>query len=148
MVKKKFIQRRCVRKVPCSSLARSPRATILAVLSSRGSSSSSFSLLASLSLGVREASVVEKAPPSRTSTPVPYLRKDKDPGATPAVNLISVPSIDAASMDADLIILSSDSEDEVDWEALIAEDEINWEALASEDDDDVESVDSWSLSRI
>jgi hypothetical protein len=51
-------------------------------------------------------------------------------------------------MDADLIILSSDSEDEVDWEALIAEDEINWEALASEDDDDVESVDSWSLSRI
>jgi hypothetical protein len=51
-------------------------------------------------------------------------------------------------MDADLIVLSSSSEDKVDWEALVAEDEINWEALAGEDDDNVESVGSWSPSRI
>jgi hypothetical protein len=101
-----------------------------------------------LSLGVREASVVEKAPPARTSTPVPSLRKDEDPGAARVVNLISVPPIDATSVDVDLIILSSSSEDEVDWEALVAEDEIDWEALAGEDDDDIESVGSWSPSRI
>jgi hypothetical protein len=98
-----------------------------------------------LSLGVQEASVVEKALPASTSTPVPSLRKDEDLGATPAVNLISV---DATFVDADLIILSSSSEDEVDWEALIAEDEIDWEALIGKDDDDVESVGSWSPSRI
>jgi hypothetical protein len=46
-----------------------------------------------------------------------------------------------------LIALSSDSEDEVDWEALITEDEVDWEVLATEDDD-VESVGSWSPSRI
>jgi hypothetical protein len=101
-----------------------------------------------LSLGVREALVVEKAPPARTSTPVPSLRKDEDLGAAPAVNLASVPPIDAASMDVDLIVLSSGSEDEVDWEALVTEDEIDWEALTDEDDDDVESVGSWSPSRI
>jgi hypothetical protein len=57
--------------------------------------------------------VVEKAPPARTSMPVPSLRKDEDPGAAPMVNLASVPPIDATSMDVDLIILSSGSEDEV-----------------------------------
>jgi hypothetical protein len=36
------------------------------------------------------------------------------------VNLISVPPVDA-----NLIVLSSGSEDEVDWEALIAEDEVH-----------------------
>jgi hypothetical protein len=46
-----------------------------------------------------------------------------------------------------LIVLSSDSEDEVNWEALIVEDEVDWEVLAAEDDD-VEYVGSWSLSRI
>jgi hypothetical protein len=46
-----------------------------------------------------------------------------------------------------LIVLSSDSEDEVDWEALIVEDEVDWEVLATEYDD-VESMGSWSLSRI
>jgi hypothetical protein len=85
MVKKKFIQRRCVRKVPRSSLARSPRVAVLAASSSEGSSLSSSSLPASLSLGVQEASVVEKAPPARTSTPVPSLRKDEDLGAAPVV---------------------------------------------------------------
>jgi hypothetical protein len=50
-------------------------------------------------------------------------------------------------MGVDLIIFSSGSEDEVDWEALIAEDEVDWKVLAAEDDD-VESVDSWSPSRI
>jgi hypothetical protein len=47
----------------------------------------------------------------------------------------------------DLIILSSDSEDEVDWEALAAEDEVDWDTLVAEDDDDVESVGSRSLAR-
>jgi hypothetical protein len=50
-------------------------------------------------------------------------------------------------MGVDLIVLSSGSEDEVDWETLIAEDEVDWEVLAAEDDD-VESVGSWSPSRI
>jgi hypothetical protein len=57
------------------------------------------------------------------------------------------PPIDADLMGVDLIVLSSGSEDEVDWEALIAEDEVNWEVLVVEYDD-VESVDSWSPSRI
>jgi hypothetical protein len=69
--------------------------------------------------------MVEKAPPARTSMPVPSLRKNEDPGAVPAVNLVSVHPIDAASVDADLIVLSSGSEDKVDWEALVAKDEIN-----------------------
>jgi hypothetical protein len=46
-----------------------------------------------------------------------------------------------------LIILSSDSKDEVDWKAFIAEDEVDWEVLAAEDDE-VESVGSWSSSMI
>jgi hypothetical protein len=47
----------------------------------------------------------------------------------------------------DLIVPSSDSEDEVDWEALAAEDEVDWEALVAEDDDDVESMGSGSPMR-
>jgi hypothetical protein len=50
-------------------------------------------------------------------------------------------------VDAKLIVLSSDSEDEVDWKALIAEDEVDWEVLAAEGDE-VESVGSWSPSMI
>jgi hypothetical protein len=50
-------------------------------------------------------------------------------------------------VDAKLIVLSSGSEDEVDWKALITEDEVNWDVLATEDDE-VESVGSWSPSRI
>jgi hypothetical protein len=40
-------------------------------------------------------------------------------------NLVSIPPIDATLMGIDLIILSSDSEVEVDWEALIVEDEVD-----------------------
>jgi predicted dinucleotide-binding enzyme len=78
-----------------------------------------------LSLGVQEASVVEKALPARTSTSVSNLRKEEDPAAAPVANLVSVPPVDAALMGVDLIILSSDSKDEVDWEALIAGDEVD-----------------------
>jgi hypothetical protein len=67
-----------------------------------------------LSLGVREASVVEKDPPARTSTLVPTLQKEEDPAAAPVANLIFVPLVDAVLMGVDLIVLSSDSEDEVD----------------------------------
>jgi hypothetical protein len=43
-----------------------------------------------------------------------------------------------------LIVLSSDSEDEVDWKTLIAEDEVNCIVLAAEGDE-VESVgSSWA----
>jgi hypothetical protein len=62
--------------------------------------------------------------------------------AAPTVNPVSAPLVDAK-----LIVLSSDSEDEVDWKALIAEDEVDWEVLAVEGDE-VESVGSWSPSMI
>jgi hypothetical protein len=146
MVTKKFIQRHCVHKVLCSSLAHSPRAAVLVAEASEGSSSSSSS--APLSLGVQEASVMEKAPPARTSTSVPTLWKEEDLAAAPAVDLVSVPPVDAALMGVDLIVLSSDNEDKVDWEALVAEDEVNWEAIAAKDIDNVESMGSWSPSRI
>jgi hypothetical protein len=70
------------------------------------------------------------------------LREVEDLVAAPAVNPVF-----ARPVDAKLIVLSSDSEDEVDWEALIVEDEVNWEVLATEYDD-VESMGSWSPSRI
>jgi hypothetical protein len=123
MVKKKFIQMRCVRKVSCSSLARPSRAVVTAAPSSGGSLSSSL-LLFSLSFGVREALAVEKAPPTGTSTMVPSLQKE-DPAAAPMANLVSIPPVDATSVEVDLIVLSSDSEDEVDWEALVAGDEVD-----------------------
>jgi hypothetical protein len=63
-------------------------------------------------------------------------------------NLVSIPLVDATLMGFDLIILSSGSEDEVDWEALVAENEVDWEALAAKDVDNIESVGSWSPSRI
>jgi predicted dinucleotide-binding enzyme len=100
-----------------------------------------------LSLGVREASVVEKAPPARTSMPVPTLWKE-DPAAALAANLVSVPPVDAALMGVDFIVLSSYNEDEVDCKALVAGDEVDWEALAAKDINDIESVGSWSLTRI
>jgi hypothetical protein len=62
--------------------------------------------------------------------------------ATPTVNPVSAPPVDAK-----LIVLSSDSEDEIDRMALIAEDEVDWEVLATKGDE-VESVGSWSLSMI
>jgi hypothetical protein len=96
-----------------------------------------------LPFSVREAPAVEKASPARTSTPVPSLRKEEDPAAAPATNLVFVPPVDATSVEVDLIILSSDSEDEVDWEAHVTGDEVDWEAFAAEDVDDVESVGSW-----
>jgi hypothetical protein len=55
---------------------------------------------------------------------VPSLWKEEDPTAAPTANLVFVPPIDAASVEVDLIVLSSDSEDEVDWEALITRDEV------------------------
>ena len=60
------------------------------------------------------------------------------------VNLVPISAVDATSSRADLIVLSSDSEDEVDWEVLAAEDEVDLDALVAEDDDDVESVGSGS----
>jgi hypothetical protein len=108
---KKLIQRRCIHKVPRSSLARSPRVAILAASSSGGSSLSSSS--APLSLGDREASVVEKALPAKSSTSVPTLRKE-DLAAALAANLVFVPPVDVTLMGVELIVLSSHSEDEVD----------------------------------
>jgi hypothetical protein len=76
------------------------------------------------------------------------LWKEEGPAATPVANLFFVPPVDVALMGVELIVLSSDSEDEVDWEALVARDEVDWEALAAEHVDDVESVGIWSPSRI
>ena len=120
MTKKNFIQRRCIRKVPRSSLVCSPKAAVVEVLSSKRSSSSS-SLPAS--------PAVEKAPSVGTSTPVVPLPKKEDQAAAPVVNLVPISLIDATLSGADLIVLSSDSEDEVDWEALAAKYEVDWEAL-------------------
>jgi hypothetical protein len=52
------------------------------------------------------------------------------------INLVSVPPVDVALMGVDFVILSSDSEDEVDWETLVIRDEVDWEALAAEDVDE------------
>jgi hypothetical protein len=53
------------------------------------------------------------------------LREEEDPAVDPAVNPISVPPANADLMGVNLIVLSSDREDEVDWDALIAEDEVD-----------------------
>lgn len=45
-----------------------------------------------------------------------------------------------------MIILSSNSEDEIDWDSLASEDEIDWETVTVEDDE-VESVGSGSPTR-
>jgi hypothetical protein len=45
--------------------------------------------------------------------------------AAPVVHPVSISPIDAILMGVDLIILSSDSEDEADWEVLIADDEVD-----------------------
>jgi hypothetical protein len=44
----------------------------------------------------------------------------EDPAAAPAVNPVSAPLVDA-----NLVILNSGSEDEVDWEALITKDKVD-----------------------
>jgi predicted dinucleotide-binding enzyme len=80
--------------------------------------------------------------------PVPSLWKEEDPAAAPMANLVSIPPVVVASVEVNLIVLSGDNEDEVDWKALIAGDEVDCEALDAEDVDDVESVGHWSLSRI
>ena len=113
MTKKKFIQRQSVRKVSRSSLVRSPKTAVAE--SSSGRSSSSPSLPA--------PPVVGKAPVVGTSAPVVPLQKE-DPSAAPVVTLVPLSAAEATSMRADLIILSSDSEDEVDWEALTTEGEV------------------------
>ena len=69
--------------------------------------------------------VVEKAPLVGTSAPVVPLQKKEDPSAAPVVTLVPLSAADATLTRADLIILSSDSEDEVDWEALAAKDEVD-----------------------
>ena len=107
------------------------------------SSSGRSSLLPSLSA----PPMVGKAPLVGTSAPVVPLQKKEDPLAAPVVTLVPLSATDATSTRADLIVLSSDSEDEVDWEALAAEDKVDWGALAVEDDDDVESMGSGSLVR-
>jgi hypothetical protein len=114
----------------------------MATSSSGNSLSSASSSLASSSPGVFGAQVEKEAPPTGTLKLVPPSREVEDPVATPAVNPVSAPPVDAK-----LIVLSSDSEDEIDWKALIAEDEVDWEVLAAEGDE-VESVGSWSLSMI
>jgi hypothetical protein len=62
----------------------------------------------------KEISLVE------TSKLVLSSREVEDPAIAPAVNPVSAPLIDA-----NLIVLSSGSEDKVDWEALIADDEVD-----------------------
>jgi hypothetical protein len=52
---------------------------------------------------------VEEAPPAGTSKPVPSLREEEDPVVAPAINLVSVPPVDADLMGVDLIVLSSGS---------------------------------------
>jgi hypothetical protein len=138
MMKKKFIHRRCIYKVLRSSLVRSPKVGVVAA-SSSGRSLSSSSLLSSLT--------VEKVPLIRTSTPVLPLQKKEGLVAAPVVNFVPISLVDATSARADLIVLSSDSDDEVDWEALVVEDEVDWEVLVVEDDDDIESVGSGSPMR-
>jgi hypothetical protein len=53
------------------------------------------------------------------------LWEEEDPAAARTVNVVSASPIDADLMVVDLIVLSSGSEDEVDWEVLIAEDEVD-----------------------
>jgi hypothetical protein len=93
---------------------------------SSGGPSLSASLSPALSaLGARDAPAVEDAPPTGTSKPVLSLREEEDPAAAPAVNPVFIPPADANLMGVNFITLSSGSEDEVDWEALIAEDEVD-----------------------
>jgi hypothetical protein len=47
-------------------------------------------------------------------------------------NLVLISLVDATLAGADLTVLSRDSEDEVDWKALVVEDEVDWEALVAE----------------
>jgi hypothetical protein len=68
---------------------------------------------------------VEKVSLVRTSTPVLPLHKKEGLVAAPVVNFVPISLIDATLARADLIVLSSDSEDEVDWEALTVEDEVD-----------------------
>jgi hypothetical protein len=53
------------------------------------------------------------------------LQEEDDLGAAPTINPISIPPVDADLMGVNLNSLSSGSEDEVDWEALVAEDEVD-----------------------
>jgi hypothetical protein len=53
------------------------------------------------------------------------LRKEGGLAAAPVANLVPVSLVDATLVGVDLINLSSDSEDEVEWEALTAEDEVD-----------------------
>jgi hypothetical protein len=93
--------------------------------SSRGSSSLASSLSALLALGVRATLAVDEAPSAGTSKLVLSLREEEDPAAALVVDLVSVSPVDAGLIGVDLIILSGDSKDKVDWEALIVEDEVD-----------------------
>jgi hypothetical protein len=79
---------------------------------------------------------VEEALAVGTSKPVPFLREEEDLAVVPAVNPVSIPPDDVDLMGVDLIVLSSSSEEEVDWEVLAIEDDV------------VVFVGSWSPSRI
>jgi hypothetical protein len=113
MVKKKFIQRRCVCKVLRSSLTHPSRAMAMTAPSSEGSLSSASLSPALSALGGRDALVVEEAPPAGTSKPVLSLQEE-DLGAAPVINPVSIPPVDADLMGVNLNSLSSGSEDEVD----------------------------------
>jgi hypothetical protein len=75
------------------------------------------------------------------------LRKKNGLAAAPVVNLVPISLVYATSVGADLIILSSDTEDEVDRVALVTEDEVGWEALVAEDNNNVEYMGSGSPTR-
>jgi hypothetical protein len=92
----------------------------MVTLSSEGSSSSASSSSESSSLGVCGAPAEKEISLVETSKPVLSSQEVEDPAIAHAVNPISTPHIDAK-----LIILSSGSEDKVDWEALIADDEVD-----------------------
>jgi hypothetical protein len=57
---------------------------------------------------------VEKAPLVGTSTPVSSLQNEEGPAAAPMANLVSISLINAVSVGVDLIVPSSDGEDEID----------------------------------
>jgi hypothetical protein len=54
--------------------------------------------------------------------PVLLLQKKEGLAIAPVVNLVPISLVDA-TLGVDLIILSSNNEDEVDWETLATEDE-------------------------
>jgi hypothetical protein len=75
MVKKKFIQRRCVHKVLRSLLAHPSRVVAMTASLSGSSSSSASSSLALSALGARDAPTVEDAPSAGTLKSAPAVER-------------------------------------------------------------------------